>query len=174
MAKASFAKLNLKTNTDIQIFEWNEQKIEVKQYLPLEEKIDLITSVIQLSHDPQNNFANPMKIDAYLAITAIEKYTNLNITEKQKEDPQKFYDALISSGFWSSLRDCLGSDFKILQCYLNQTVSAFYSYRTSALGILDTISTDYTNLELDASEIQKKIADPNNMAFLKDVLTKMG
>ena len=42
------------------------------------------------------------------------------------------------------------------------------------MGILDTISTDYSNLNLDASEIQKKLSDPNNLTLLKDVLTKLG
>jgi hypothetical protein len=42
------------------------------------------------------------------------------------------------------------------------------------LGILDAISTDYSNLSLDASEIQNTIADPDNLALLKDVLTKLG
>jgi hypothetical protein len=42
------------------------------------------------------------------------------------------------------------------------------------MGILDSISADYNNLNLDATEIQKKIGDPENMALLKDVLTKLG
>lgn len=175
MAKASFAKLNLKTNTEVNTFVWGEQEIEVKKYLPIEDKIEIVTKVLQLAHDPQNNFANPMKIDVYLAISAIEKYTNLNITNKQKEEPQKLYDALVSTGFYDAfIKSFDTSDFEELRFYLRDTVDAFYKYRTSALGIIDTISTDYSNLDLNATEIQKKIADPENMAFLKDVLTKMG
>lgn len=173
MAKASYAKLNLKTNTDVIIFKWGDQEIEVKKYLPIDDKIEIVTNVLQLAHDPENNFANPMKIEVYTVIECVEKYTNLNITDKQKENPQKLYDALVSSHFWGELQNRLGNDFEEIKSYITKTVEAFYKYRTSALGILDTISGDYSNLNLDATEIQKKLADPNNMEFLKDVLTKL-
>ena len=42
------------------------------------------------------------------------------------------------------------------------------------MGILENISADYSNLNLDATEIQSKLADPNNMALLRDVLSKLG
>ena len=42
------------------------------------------------------------------------------------------------------------------------------------MGILENISADYSSLDLEASKIQQKLADPNNMAFLKNVLTKLG
>jgi len=42
------------------------------------------------------------------------------------------------------------------------------------LGILDTVSQDYSNLDLDATEIQKKLADKDNLALVRDVLTKLG
>jgi hypothetical protein len=57
---------------------------------------------------------------------------------------------------------------------VEDSINAIYTYRNSVMGILDTISTDYSNLDFDASSIQKKIADPENMALLKQVLTKLG
>ena len=42
------------------------------------------------------------------------------------------------------------------------------------MGILDTISADYSNLDLDATKIQKKLADPNALALLKDVMANLG
>ena len=42
------------------------------------------------------------------------------------------------------------------------------------MGILDNINKDYSNLDLEASEIQKKLADPNALAFLKEVMAKLG
>jgi hypothetical protein len=51
MAKIGFTKLGLKQNNEIQIVEFNGQNIEVKQYLPVDEKLELITNVLELSHD---------------------------------------------------------------------------------------------------------------------------
>ena len=44
----------------------------------------------------------------------------------------------------------------------------------SVFGILDSINKDYNTMNLDATEIQKKLADPENMALLRDVLAKLG
>ena len=38
---------------------------------------------------------------------------------------------------------------------------------------LEAATTDYKNLDLEASDIQKKIADPDNLTLLKDVITKL-
>ena len=66
------------------------------------------------------------------------------------------------------------NEYKQLQDSLMICVDAIYTYRHSVLGILETISQDYENLNLDASAIQKALADPENMSLLKDVLTKLG
>ena len=42
------------------------------------------------------------------------------------------------------------------------------------MGILENISTDYSNLNLDASAIQQKLADPENMELLRSILSKLG
>ena len=46
MAKIAFTKLALTKNTDVASFDWNGQTIEVKQYLPIQEKMDLIAAVL--------------------------------------------------------------------------------------------------------------------------------
>ena len=61
MAKISFTKLGLKPNNKVKTLEIGELIIEVKQYLPVEKKLELITNVLELSHD-SNNFSNPIKV----------------------------------------------------------------------------------------------------------------
>jgi hypothetical protein len=56
MAKVSLTKLGLKVNQDIKTISFNGQEIEVKQYLPVNEKLILIGNIINASHD-DNNFA---------------------------------------------------------------------------------------------------------------------
>ena len=45
MAKVSLTKLGLKVNQDIKTIEFNEQIIEVKQYLPINNKLELINGL---------------------------------------------------------------------------------------------------------------------------------
>ena len=174
MAKVSFIKLGLKKNEDVGILHINEQDIEVKQYLPINEKLELISSVINSAAD-ENNFSNPVKENVFLTLEILYHYTNINFTDKQKEDPVKLYDLVVSSGLVNKVTDLIPEEE--LDEVINgvaQSVKAIYTYRNSVLGILESISQDYSALNLDATEIQQKLADPDNMALLKQVLTKLG
>ena len=174
MPKIGFTKLGLKPNNEIQTIEFNEQTIEVKQYLPVEEKLELITKVLELSHD-SNNFSNPVKVSVYTTLEIIEKYTNVNFTEKQKENPTKLYDLLVGNGFAAAVIKAIPeSEYDEILTGIKQTIKSVYKYQNSVLGILDTISQDYSNLNLDATEIHKQLADPENMALLKNIMTKLG
>ena len=174
MAKVSLTKLGLKVNQDIKTIEFNEQIIEVKQYLPVNDKLELISNVINASHD-DNNFANPVKVSVFTILEIMYAYTNINFTDKQKEDPTKLYDMLISSGLVSEVINAIPEvEYHEILCGVSDSIEAVYTYQNSILGILESISADYSNLNFDATEIQKKLADPNNMEFLKQILTKLG
>ena len=47
MAKVSFTNLKLKMNKEIKEISFNNTKIEVLQYLPIEEKYDLVMITLQ-------------------------------------------------------------------------------------------------------------------------------
>ena len=174
MAKVSLTKLNLKVNQEIKIVEFNGQNIEVKQYLPVNGKFEVISNIINCSAD-DNNFANPLKVEIFTALEIISAYTNISFTEKQKEDPSKLFDLIVSSGLYKEIICAIPhTEIESLQCYINSTIDAVYEYRNSIMGLLENITTDYSNLNLEATEIQKKLADPNNMQLLRDVLTKLG
>ena len=174
MAKVSFAKLGLIKNQEVKNVEWGEYSIEVKQYLPINEKLNLISNVINAAHD-ENNYSNPVKVDVYTALEIMYAYTNINFTDKQKEDVTKLYDLIVSSGLYAKILEAIpGSEHCNLLNAIKKSIDAIYAYQNSVMGILDTISTDYSNLDLDASEIQKKIGDPENMELLRNILTKLG
>lgn len=174
MAKVSLTKLGLKINQDIKTIKFNEQTIEVKQYLPVNDKLELISNVINASHD-ENNFSNPVKVSVFTTLEIMYSYTNINFTDKQKEDPTKLYDMLISSGLVAAVINAIPeAEYHEVLRGISDSIDAIYTYRNSVLGILESVSADYSQLNLDAEEIQKKLGDPNNMAFLKEVLTKLG
>ncbi len=176
MAKVSFSKLGLSKNTDIKNFEYNNQNIEVKQYLPINDKASLVAVILNYTlNNGENRFPNPLQVEVFTLLQIIEKYTNISFTEKQKEDPAKLYDLIVSSGLWDKIFEVLNiDDYNMVLNYINKSIEAYYNYHNSIFGILEYIGKDYSALNLDATEIQQKLADPNNMAFLKDVLAKLG
>ena len=176
MAKIAYSKLGLNkmVNKDPIIIEFNNQQIEVAQYLPIEKKLNLISNIINSSLD-DNTYYNPCRIEIFMLTKIIEAYTNLTITDKQKEDIFKFYDQLVASGFAEKVMDNIPiEDYNFIHGSVLKTIKNIYKQKNSALGILESISTDSSNLNLDASEIQSKLADPQNMELLKSILTKLG
>lgn len=174
MAKVPFTKLGLTKNQEVKNVEWGEYVIEVKQYLPINEKLNLISNVINAAHD-ENNYSNPVKVDVYTALEIMYAYTNINFTDKQKEDVTKLYDLIVSSGLYAKVLEAIPSNEHCnLLNAIKKSIDAIYAYQNSVMGILDTINSDYSNLNLNASEIQKKLADPNNMELLRDILAKLG
>ena len=84
MAKVSYASLKLKTNTEIKEIKWEDKVIEVAQYLPINDKYDLI--MVTLQKAKEDILYNPVKLDMYFHLHLVYMYTNLSFTDKQKED----------------------------------------------------------------------------------------
>ena len=156
MAKVSFTKLGLSKDklNEIKTIDFNGQVIEIRQYLPINEKLEMVSRIINKSAD-ENNFANPVKLDIFLSLSIVENYTNISFTEKQKEDTCKLYDLLKSNGIIDMVINTIPvNEYTLLYEGLYNCADAVYKYRNSILGILETVSQDYSNLNLDATNIQ--------------------
>lgn len=174
MAKIGFTKLSLKRKNEVKTITINNNQIEIKQYLPVNEKLDLIARVINGAHD-QNNFPNPIKIEVIGTLEMIMAYTNISFTEKQKEDIPKLYDLLEENGIIKDIISQIPEDeYNFIIDGINKTVDAVYTYNNSVLGILESISQDYSALDFDVEKIQQAMSNPENLELLKDVLTKLG
>lgn len=174
MAKIGFTKLSLKRKNEVKTITINNNQIEIKQYLPVNEKLDLIARVINGAHD-QNNFPNPIKIEVIGTLEMIMAYTNISFTEKQKEDIPKLYDLLEENGVIKDIISQIPEDeYNFIIDGINKTVDAVYAYNNSVLGILESVSQDYSNLDFDIQKLQNDIANPENLKLVKEVLTKLG
>ena len=174
MSRVPFTKLGLKKVEDTKTISICDQDVEVKQYLPINDKINIITNVIENSAD-DNNFANPVKVEVFANLEIMYAYTNISFTDKQKGDPTKLYDLLEENGIIAEVIAAIPeNEYALLLGWIDETIEAFYTYRNSVMGIMEQISADYSNLSLDATAIQQKLADPQNLELLKSVMTKLG
>ena len=175
MAKVTFSKLKCKINEEIKTISFNDETIEVRQYLPVQEKLALVGRIVEFAHDADRNFSNPVKANIFTELEIVFAYTNLTFTDKQKEDIPKLYDMIASSGLLKEIFDVIPcKELDTIWSGVYQSVEAIYKYQNSVLGILDTINTDYSALNLDISKIAEVIkGDNNNLDTLKEVLTKL-
>ena len=175
MAKISFSKLGLKSKNETKVIKFNDQEIEVKQYLPINEKLELITRVLNLTMNDALSFPNPLQIELFGTLEIIFAYSNITFTDKQKEAPDKLYDMLEVGGLVDAIVEAIPPhEYEFLINGIEDSIDAFYNYKNSVLGVMETITNDYSNLDFDATQIQEAIKDPENLDLIKNILTKIG
>ena len=129
----------------------------------------MITKIVNQSVD-DNGFYNPMRVKLYTVLEVVYAYTNLSFTEKQKEDPFKLYDLLVSTGiFMDVLAEIAEYDWVDIQDNIKITIDNLYNYRNSIYGILNTISQDYAETTMDLSTIAQTLQDPESIGLLKQI-----
>lgn len=168
--KISISDLGLATEKAACEITVGNKTIEVKQYLPMEEKVSFVEDVLNKSGEV--NYANPLKIEVFFNLALVEYYTNIGI---DADKPLECYDLLEANGVFTKLSQIIPeTEYRGLISYIDQSIKGFYDYKNSALGIMETISTDYSNLELNSEKIKDNLSDKNNLSMLKDVMTKLG
>lgn len=174
MAKIPFTKFKCKLNIEEKNIKIGEEEISIKQYLPIQEKLDLIGRVIMLSHEQEVNYSNPVKAKTIFELEIVFNYTNISFTDKQKEDMPKLYDLLASSGIIANILSNIPTEeLGMLETGLQNTLTSVYAYQNSVLGVLDTIKTDYSNTEFDLKEMQDVLSS-QDLTVVKDIITKLG
>lgn len=174
MAKVPFTKLKCKINIDEVPVQIGEETIAVKQYLPIQEKLELIGNVIMAAHEQDENYSNPVKAGVYRDLEVIFAYTNISFTDKQKEDLPKLYDMLYSSGVITEvLKNIPEDEYMEIVFGVRDSIEAIYKYQNSVLGVLDTIKTDYSDTDFDLSKMQEALSS-SDLSVIKDVISKLG
>lgn len=174
MAKISFTKLKLTKKNETKTLKYNNEEIEVKQYLPIQDKLALISRVISYAAD-QYNFANSVKLDLFLSLEIMYEYTNINFTEKQKENPTKLYDLLEENGLIDAVISLIPStEYQTLYEGVAEISKSIYNYQNSVLGILENVVKDYDGLKFDSKEILGELSNSENLSLVKDVIDKLG
>lgn len=174
MAKITFSKLGLKPTQEITVIDIGGSPIEIKNYLSLENKINTIASIIEKSYDDKN-YVNWIKVEVLTHLELVYAYTNITFTDKQKEDVYKTYDCLRGSGALQLILDAIPTEEKeFVLDKVYTMIEEIYTQKNSALGIFESIVADYSNLDLDATKIQEKLQNKENMEFLGEVMNKLG
>ena len=174
MAKPTFSKLKLQLNKEAVPVQIGDQTLAVKQYLPIEEKLELITKVLLQAHEPESNYNNPVKTDAVMALEIIFAYTDLVFTEKQKEDLPKLYDLLKSNGIIDVIFNAIPELERLdVERGVYRTIDSVYAYQNSVLGILDNVKQSQVDTEGSLKDIQEFLQS-DEIKPLKEIVSKLG
>lgn len=159
MGKVSYANMKLKTNENVKEIQIGDAKIEVKQYLPVEEKYSFLNIVLQNSLE--NDIYHPVKVDVYFHLYLVYLYTNINFTDKQKEDENKLFDILLTNGIIEGVITTIPeTEYNMLVNLLNQMIEKNEKYKTTFAGVVGKFINDLP-AQADAAMKIVENFDPN-------------
>lgn len=169
MAKVSYANLKLKTNTEVNTFEFQGQTIEVLKYLPIEDKYDLV--MIALQKAEQDGIYNPILLDMYFHLYLIYMYTNISFTEKQKDNEPHLFDTLASNGLLAKFLDTIEvSEYEDLMLYMDELMETNLYYKSTAGAVLRAVIQDLPKNAQAAADLVESF-DPEQYQNVLDFVT---
>ena len=138
MAKVTFASLKLKRNNEVNIFTLEDKEIEVKKYLPFQDKYNMIMSALEKSL--VDEIYNDIKLGMYLELYIVYNYTNITFTEKQKENEENLYDILASNGVIEQVMKTMEADeLNFIYDAVENIKEDYMDYKLSITGMVDKV-----------------------------------
>lgn len=170
MAKISYTKLGLKSDQETKTIVYNEQHIEIKQKLSVDEKADLIDAIVSGTLTDRG-FFNPFKLKIISDIEIVKAYTNISFTEKQLTDNLfKTYDALSAELLEIIFAEIPASELHDLRAMAKEVTEAITSYNNSIMGLLAQISQRYSNVNFELDKIAEALGDPSKLEMVKKMI----
>lgn len=138
MKEVDFKSLNLKVNDSVKTITINGIGIEIKNYLPIEDKMDLIQIALQQAENTIGY--DTILIDVYFHLYLVYFYTNIKFTEEEKAEPLKLFDILDSNNIISIVASSIPSaEFEDMKDYLYSQLENNSKFKTSLIYILDIL-----------------------------------
>lgn len=161
MSGVNFNSLDLKVNDSVKIIKLGDKEIEVKQYLPIEDKMDLVQIALQQA---ETNFGyNIMLVDVYFYLYIIYFYSNIQFTDEEKENPLKLFDVLESNGIIAAVAAAIPTnEFEDIKEYIDTQFESDSKFKTSLNYLFNIVAekikeaTKYLN-EADYQKILEEI-----------------
>ena len=170
-----FNDLYLEENKEVQIFTYKGKTIEVKQYLPIEKKAELISYILNHAIDMRTNTFSPLRVSVYFMVGVVEWYSNITFEDTQlHENAPATYDLMKSDDFFNHFLAYMDEDeFDYLNKTMKKVLSDYETYANSFVGMLSTMNSDAFNMNKEIEEIMNKIKNKEGLeelAAIKDIV----
>lgn len=141
MAILNYKDLGITKSNVFKTFKWNDKDIEIIDYLPIEQKYDIV--MISLQKAFEDGIYNPIKLDMYFHLNLVYIYTNLIFSDEDRENESAIYDAMKSSGFLDEfLKNINPQDYKEMQEDIENIAQLKIAYSTTAAAVMRNFIED--------------------------------
>lgn len=129
----------------------NDATINVKQYLPINSKYNLVAMTADDCF--MNGVFNPTNQELFFNVNLIYMYTDIEFTEEEREHPAAIYDMLEQNGVFNAVIAAIPTrEMNMLYDLLKSTIVEKKEYNKSIAGALKSMISDLPTIIEEAGQ----------------------
>jgi len=129
----------------------NDENIAVKQYLPINQKYELIMTTVEESFE--DGSFNSIKQEMFFNLNLVYMYTDIEFTDEDKDHPAAIYDTLEVNGVFDEVIKAIPNrEMNTLYDFLKAVTKEKQEMNKSLLGAVKSFFIDIPKLIDEAGE----------------------
>ena len=160
--------------TDIKIGE--DSVLKVANYLPIEDKGNLITFVVDMALDTTTGCFSPVRVETYFALAICRWYGDMIFDDDDIQiNVALTYDTLETNGIIDAIMNAIPKDeLEFIQDLVKDTISDIAKYNSSAAGIIQMMNQNASQLDTQITNILDSIKNGENLETLSVIKDMVG
>lgn len=160
--------------TDIKIGE--DSVLKVANYLPIEDKGNLITFVVDMALDATTGCFSPVRVETYFALAICRWYGDMIFDDDDIQiNVALTYDTLETNGIIDAIMNAIPKDeLEFIQDLVKDTISDIARYNSSAAGIIQMMNQNASQLDTQITNILDSIKNGENLETLSVIKDMVG
>lgn len=143
----------------------NEKTIQVKSYLPISDKMDVVQITIQKADN--GRYIDQLALDMFFELNLVYSYSNIEITQEDRDDQFALYDRWTQDGTINAVISAIpDEEYNKLREAVDATIEDLMSYRGTAAAVVNSFIQDLPR----NAEIAKEIVDSFDPEKYKEVV----
>lgn len=143
----------------------NEKTIQVKSYLPISDKMDVVQITIQKADN--GRYIDQLALDMFFELNLVYSYSNIEVTQEDRDDQFALYDRWTQDGTINTVISAIpDEEYNKLREAVDATIEDLMSYRGTAAAVVNSFIQDLPR----NAEIAKEIVDSFDPEKYKEVV----
>lgn len=143
----------------------NEKTIQVKSYLPISDKMDVVQITIQKADN--GRYIDQFALDMFFELNLVYSYSNIEVTQEDRDDQFALYDRWTQDGTINTVISAIpDEEYNKLSEAIDETVEDLMRYRGTAAAVVNSFIQDLPR----NAEIAKEIVDSFDPEKYKEVV----
>ena len=148
-------------------------ELDVRTYLPIGAKADLITWVVNMATDEATGCISPIRLEAFFTIAVIQRYAAIEIDAD--ESYADVYDIFEQTGVTEKIMSAIPEDeLQFLQELTQDTVEDIVRYNNSFTGIMNAMKDNAGEMDSILGDTLDKVKNAEGLELLSEIRNVVG